>query len=75
MCMHVSCPDTHSAAWGLAAVMAAPLLAAFHEDATRCLAFAAMCMGIAGLMAFTLFSEMPPESRCSDLFERIYPTC
>ena len=55
----------YSAEWGLAAVMAAPLLAAFREDATLCLAFAAACMATAGLMAGTLFEEMPPESRYS----------
>jgi hypothetical protein len=46
--------------------MAAPLLAALREDATRCLCFAAACMAIAGLLAAAFFDEMPAEQRYSN---------
>ncbi|KAG5177813.1 major facilitator superfamily domain-containing protein, partial [Tribonema minus] len=40
----------HSAAWGMAYVVATPLLAALREDPVRCLVLAAVCMALAALL-------------------------
>ena len=56
----------HSAAWGLAYAATSPILAAFKEEATQCLALAAICMFFAALLVRDLSLKLGLKLKFED---------